>query len=305
MFKLSPIFIICAITSAPVSNSFAIEPLPLLPHSSTLIAATAASRPPAQLAEVYQAHRIADISQYLVSEKYDGVRAFWTGTQLVTRAGNPISAPVWFTEQLPNVPLDGELWIAREAFDRVSGIVRTLTPNHNDWQQVKYMVFDSPAAKLTFAQRYQRYQHLINAMQLPHVHAVTQQQFHSQLELNAYFNAIISEGAEGIMLHLASAHHTPGRTNALLKLKPYFDAEAEVIAYLPGKGKYTGMVGALRVRNSQGQEFSLGSGLSDAQRASPPAIGSIVSYKYHGYTANGIPRFASFLRIHLSSETQN
>ena len=80
-----------------------------------------------------------------------------------------------------------------------------------------------------------------------------------------------------------------------LKLKPYFDAEAVVIGYIAGKGKYKNMLGALKVRSSDGTEFKIGSGFTDQQRSSPPAIGSTITYKYHGFTKNGLPRFASFL----------
>jgi DNA ligase-1 len=56
------------------------------------------------------------------------------------------------------------------------------------------------------------------------------------------------------------------------------------------------MVGALIVRTPEGLEFAIGSGLSDALRQTPPAIGSEITYRYNGYTSNGIPRFARFLR---------
>ena len=100
-----------------------------------------------------------------------------------------------------------------------------------------------------------------------------------------------------MMLHLAKATHRASRSDALLKLKPYFDDEAKVIAHLPGQGKYTGMLGALRVKNQRGIEFSIGTGFTDVERANPPPIGSIITYKYHGFTKKGVPRFASFLRI--------
>ena len=80
------------------------------------------------------------------------------------------------------------------------------------------------------------------------------------------------------------------------RLKAYFDSEAVVIAHLPGKGKFTGMLGALKVVTPQGKEFSIGTGFSNAQRQNPPAIGATVTYRYHGFTKNGLPRFASFLR---------
>lgn len=251
----------------------------------------------AQHARVYEQDTANPVSDYLVSEKYDGVRAIWTGTQFLTRQGNPINVPDWFTAPLPEVWLDGELWTQRKDFDALSGIVRTQIPDDDAWRKVRYMVFDMPNAQLPFTQRYENYVALIKRIDAGHVRAVKQQRFDSNDGLNEYFQTLVASGAEGLMLHLANAHHRPGRTNAILKLKPYFDAEAEVIAHLPGRGKYTDMLGALRVRNQQGIEFSVGTGFTDAERANPPPVGSTITYKYHGYTNNGLPRFASFVRM--------
>ena len=233
----------------------------------------------------------------MVSEKYDGVRAIWTGEQLLTRQGNPISAPEWFTAPLPAVWLDGELWTRRQDFDRLSGIVRTQTPDDGLWREVNYMVFDMPDADLPFEQRYRNYSRLVEQINADHIQAVKQQRFNSNHTLSEHLQTLVAKGAEGLMLHLATAKHRASRSDALLKLKPYFDDEAEVIAHLPGQGKYTDMLGALRVRNQQGIEFSIGTGFTDADRANPPPVGSIITYKYHGFTKNGVPRFASFLRI--------
>lgn len=263
----------------------------------TLPAAAWQNSTQTQLAKVYEQDNTIPISNYLVSEKYDGIRAIWTGSQLLTRQGNLISAPEWFTAPLPAVWLDGELWTKRQNFEELSSIVRTQTPKNNRWRQVKYMVFDMPDAQLPFEERYKNYSSLIEQINAEHIRPVKQQRFHSNHELSEHLKAMVEHGAEGLMLHLATALHQSGRSDALLKLKPYFDDEAEVIAHLPGKGKYTDMLGALRVRNQQGIEFSVGTGFTDAERANPPPVGSIITYKYHGYTSNGVPRFASFLRI--------
>lgn len=257
-----------------------------------------------QLAKVYEQETTNPISDYLVSEKYDGIRAIWTGSQLLTRQGNPIPAPDWFTAPLPDVWLDGELWTKRQNFEALSSIVRTQTPKDNRWRQVKYMVFDMPDARLPFEERYKNYSNLIAQINAEHIKPIKQQRFHSNHELSKHLQAIVEDGSEGLMLHLATALHQSGRSDALLKLKPYFDDEAEVIAHLPGKGKYTDMLGALRVRNQKGIEFSVGTGFTDAERANPPPVGSIITYKYHGYTNNGVPRFASFLRIREVVESE-
>ena len=261
----------------------------------SLFTAIAVATPKVQLAKVYDADSVV-VSDYLVSEKYDGVRAIWTGTQFLTRAGNTINAPAWFAAPLPKVWLDGELWSKRQDFANLSGIIRTQLPVDNDWQNVSYMVFDMPDSSLPFSERYKNYLGLVAQLNVKHIIAVEQKHFENNHQLSMYMDDLIAKGAEGVMLHLASAVHRSGRSDALLKLKPYLDAEAIVIAHLPGKGKYKNMLGALKVRSAEGVEFKIGSGFSDHQRQFPPAIGSTVTYKYHGFTKHGLPRFASFLR---------
>ncbi|ASM49289.1 DNA ligase (ATP) [Pseudoalteromonas espejiana DSM 9414] len=256
-----------------------------------------AVQPDVLLAKVYDESKHGNIEDYLVSEKFDGVRAIWTGDKLITRKGNAINAPAWFTTPLPPIWLDGELWIARNKFALVSGIVRTKIPNNHDWQSVVYQVFDMPDPTLPFSARYKSYTDLVAGLNTAHIKAVKQHRFENTQLLTHYFKDITKQGAEGVMLHLASAVHKSGRNNTLLKLKPYLDAEALVIEHLPGKGKYTGMLGALKVKTASGQTFKIGTGFSDAQRQTPPAIGSTITYRYHGLTKNGLPRFASFLRV--------
>jgi DNA ligase-1 len=107
----------------------------------------------------------------------------------------------------------------------------------------------------------------------------------------------VRDGGEGLMLHRADAPYITGRSDVLMKFKLWHDAEATVIAHLPGKGRHAGRLGALRVRAPDGREFSLGTGFSDAQRRDPPALGTVVSYRYRELTAKGMPRFASFWRV--------
>lgn len=253
--------------------------------------------PQVQLAKVYQADSNQAISDYLVSEKFDGIRAIWTGAELVTRNGNKIYAPKWFTQALPNRWLDGELWTKRQDFAALSSIVAKHQPIDEEWQKVSYQIFDMPNKTEPFIKRAHNYQALVKQLSVKHIKAVAQLQFTNNSELNQYFDKLINAGAEGVMLHLKDAQHKDGRSNALLKLKPYLDDEAVVIAYLPGKGKYSDMLGALRVKTSNGVTFSIGTGFSDYERANPPAIGATITYRYHGFTKNGLPRFASFLRV--------
>jgi DNA ligase 1 len=239
-----------------------------------------------------------DPKGYLVSEKLDGVRALWDGTVLRFRSGRTIAAPAWFTSKLPSTPLDGELWLARGQFDALSGTVRKVQPVDVEWQQVKYMVFELPQGSGTFAQRAAQLQSVVQAAAWPALQAVAQFAVANPAALQAKLQSITAAGGEGLMLHLASALVTAGRSDVLLKLKAMQDAEATVVGHVAGKGKYAGMVGALQVKTTGGQRFKLGTGLSDTDRQNPPAIGSVVTYTYRDSTPSGKPRFASFLRVH-------
>lgn len=238
---------------------------------------------------------------YLVSEKYDGVRAVWDGSVLRFRSGRPIPAPAWFVAKLPATALDGELWMGRGKFDVLSGAVRRTEPQDAEWQQIQYMVFELPQADGPFTQRVAQLQGIVKTTDWPQLQAVEQTQVANHAALLTRLKAVTANGGEGLMLHLASAPVASGRSDVLLKLKPVQDAEATVTGYVPGKGKYAGMLGALEVKTASGQRFKLGTGLSDAQRARPPAIGSTVTYTYRDLTSSGKPRFASFLRVHFDS----
>ena len=241
-----------------------------------------------------------DPTGYLVSEKLDGVRALWDGTTLRFRSGRAVAAPAWFTAKLPRTPLDGELWLGRGQFDKLSGMVRKAQPDDAHWQQIQYMVFELPSGAGKFEDRAIELIGIVSRAAWPQLHAVEQFKLANPAALKAKFKDITALGGEGLMLHLASAPVTNGRSDVLLKLKSQQDAEATVLAHVPGKGKYAGQLGALEVQTAQGQRFKLGTGLSDEQRKNPPAIGSTVTYTYRDVTPNGIPRFAAFYRPHDS-----
>ena len=238
-----------------------------------------------------------DVSQYLVSEKLDGVRALWDGKSLRFRSGQPISAPAWFTAKLPATPLDGELWLARGKFDLLSGIVRKEQPVDSEWQSVKYMVFELPAGSGAFAQRSVELKALVQKANQPALIWIEQFKLTSEKALQAKLKEITSQGGEGLMLHKADSPVTVGRSPVLLKLKPVSDAEGIVLAHIPGKGKYQGMLGALRIKTEDGITVNIGTGFTDEQRRNPPAIGSTITYSYRDKTPNGKPRFASFMRV--------
>jgi len=238
-----------------------------------------------------------DISQYWASEKLDGVRAYWDGDHLLSRQGNIYPAPSWFTAGFPDRPLDGELWLARSTFEQLVSIVRTEDPNNQRWKQVKYMVFDLPGSDAVFAKRISMLKRLFSSLNNPYIHLIDQYRIKDHAALMEKLDKVTAAGGEGLMLHHGDAHYHAGRTGDLLKVKLYQDAEAHVLEHIPGKGKFTGMLGALLVKTEDGKQFRIGTGFSNVERKNPPPIGSLITYKYLGKTRNGIPRFASFLRI--------
>lgn len=264
-------------------------------YAETINSPTSRSEPALMLANRY--HADIQLSEYWVSEKLDGVRAYWNGENLISRQGNIYHAPHWFIADFPNSTLDGELWLGRQRFDELSGTVRKDIPIDSEWMLIRYMVFDSPDAGGNFDQRLAQLKTIIDGKSSPYLKLVKQQKFSAEPALMAYLDEVIALGGEGVMLHLGSAPYRSIRSDDLLKLKRYQDAEAVVIGHLPGKGKYEGMLGAILVETDDGRRFKIGSGFSDAQRQAPPAIGTNITYKYVGLTSTGIPRFASFLRI--------
>lgn len=247
------------------------------------------------LAQIY--HEDIPVQHYLVSEKLDGIRAIWDGQQLISRQGHPIHAPAWFTKDFPARLLDGELWIARGRFEQLSSTVRQSNPDDAAWRQVAYYVFELPETEGDFSQRVQQIAEIARHVHSPYLKSLPQFRVSDRTTLKRTLDSIVAKRGEGLMLHRADAPYLTGRSHVLLKLKPQLDAEAKVIAYVPGKGKYQGKMGALLVETLDGIKFKLGTGFTDAERAHPPPIGSLVTYTYRDVTKNGKPKFASFLRV--------
>lgn len=236
------------------------------------------------------------ITDYWVSEKLDGVRAFWTGSQLQTRSGHQIHAPDWFTKDFPKEALEGELWAGRNQFHLTMQTVLDSVPNETQWRKIQFMVFDAPNQPGTFDERLAHITPLIDSLHQQQIKAVHQRKLDSIQTLEHWLNEVESHGGEGLMLHRGKQRYIAGKADGLLKLKRFEDAEAIVVGYEPGKGKYQGLTGAIWVKMDNHPLFKIGSGFSDAERASPPEIGSIVTFRYNGFTQNRIPRFARFLR---------
>ncbi|MGE0607120.1 MAG: DNA ligase [Pirellulales bacterium] len=256
------------------------------------------TRPGKSVPELLLAHSwdgAADLTGWWISEKLDGVRAWWDGKQFLSRQGNVFHSPAWFTAGLPDTPLDGELWLARKAFQRTVSIVRRQTGDEL-WRELKFRVFDMPAHGAPFEQRIAQVQACLRDLRTPFAEAVEQACCRDFDHLQGELSRIIELGGEGLMLRQPGSSYESGRSNTLLKIKQFFDTEAIVVRHQPGKGRHKGRLGALEVELPDGTRFSVGTGFSDAQRESPPPIGSQITFRYQELTDRGVPRFPSFVR---------
>jgi DNA ligase 1 len=250
--------------------------------------------PPLLLAERWD--NVQDLSGWWLSEKLDGVRAYWDGKSLISRLGNRFYAPEWFVEGLPEIPLDGELWIGRKAFQRTVGIVRR--QDQTDlWKQVRYVAFDAPDVDGAFEGRLAAVRAHVERHGPPylaaHEHVICTGLDHLRAEL-ARIEAL---GGEGLMLRQPESRYEVGRSLTLLKVKNFRDAEARVLEQLKGAGRHKGRLGALLVELADGTRFSVGTGFSDAERETPPPVGSVITFRYQELSEGGVPRFPSFVGV--------
>jgi DNA ligase len=263
--------------------------------ASTPAYADSRNAPRVMLANVYEDADV-DVTRYWLSEKLDGIRAYWDGEKLWTRHGNLIHAPDWFTRDLPASALDGELWAGHNRFEFVSSVVLDADPQDVSWHEIRFMVFDLPQDAHPFERRLASLTAMRDALPA-FVQIVDQRRIKDRDELLDELHRVVASGGEGLMLHRADSLYKADRSDDLLKMKPARDAEARVVDYTPGKGKYAGQVGALVVETRDGIRFSVGSGLSDHDRIDPPKVGSWITYRYQALTIHGVPRFARFVRV--------
>ena len=334
---------------------------------------TSATPPPVLLAEAWDNEQ--DLRGMWISEKLDGVRAYWNGADFVSRQGNIYHAPDWFKVGLPSFPLDGELWVGRGMFQECVSIVRRQDKSDH-WRKVRYVVFDAPdlpetapgveqgpmrgtspfearlgkiiahaaqangsawgpssvAAAAEFASTLS---YLGPIMVSDHARMLPQRMCRTMDELRTQLADVIAGGGEGLMARKFGSLYVAGRSDTLVKIKMFHDAEAKVIGHSPGKGRHKGRLGALEVeaigtspavpppgmtpptvaqeagedvrsgtgtgKKSQvlqpGTRFSVGTGLSDADRGKPPPLGTVITFRYQELTDAGVPRFPSFLRV--------
>jgi DNA ligase 1 len=263
-----------------------------LPSRPVKSVAPSSQAPPILLAHAWD--NSTDLAGWWISEKLDGVRAYWNGKIFVSRQGNEFMAPEWFTEGLPPTPLDGELWLDRKAFQRTVSIVRR-QDRSDHWKDIRYLVFDAPSQADPFEERLANLEFVFRNT-IPFASLHKHYRCESIDHLRQELVRVESLGGEGLMLREPGSNYEIGRSTSLLKVKTFHDAEATVVGIQNGKGKHKGRMGALIVHLADGTEFSVGTGFSDKQRENPPELGATITFRYQELTDAGVPRFPSFLR---------
>jgi len=256
--------------------------------------ATAGQAPPILLAHPWD--QVADLTGWWMSEKLDGVRAYWNGTQFISRLGNPFYAPDWFLAKLPDTPLDGELWAGRKKFQRAVSIARR-QDRSNDWRELSYVVFDAPAHAGSFEDRLEHVRGYMEANQPPHARWHPHERCTGVDHIRAELARVESLGGEGLMMRQPGSRYEIGRSWTLRKVKTFHDAEARVIAHVRGGGRHEGRLGSLQCEMPNGTVFNCGTGLSDDERNNPPPVGSIITYRYQELSNDGVPRFPSYVGV--------
>lgn len=234
-----------------------------------------------------------NIDGWYMSEKLDGIRAYWNGTELLSRNGNKIYAPKEFTKNFPSFSLDGELWTKRFDFENIQSIVLDKTPS-DKWSEITYNIFEAPHTKGTFKERLKRVKIWFLLHKNKNVKMIKQIEAKDKKHLYKHLNNILHLKGEGIIIKNPNLEYISKRTNNSLKVMMFNDTEGVVENInFNDNGKMRSLV--LLLKN--GVIFNLGGGFTKEQRKNHPKVGDIVNFKYFGLTKNKKPKFASFLRI--------
>ena len=235
-----------------------------------------------------------DPTGWWMSEKLDGVRAYWDGKRFVSRLGNQYVAPAWFVEGLPDFPLDGELFAGRGRFQQAVSVARRIDAGEA-WRALSFVIFDAPAVDAGFEGRVEHLESWFARRPFPLARVLEHRPCTGHDDLVSELRRIEELGGEGLMLRRPGSRYEAGRSETLLKVKSFLDTEARIVGYQAGTGRHKGRLGAFEVELPDGTRFKVGTGMSDAERESPPAIGEVITVRYQELTDAGVPRFPSYV----------
>lgn len=246
------------------------------------------------LPEVYEED--IDITDWLMSEKLDGIRGYWDGEKLLSKKGIPLNPPAAFTKNLPDFAVEGEIWGGRKSYEKTMSIAMK-DEAHDGWLNLKFAIFDVPEAGGGFEDRLNKAGEWFARNPSEYAFVIDHKPVNSKEQLKKELQRVEKLGGEGLILRKPGSLYTKGRSRDILKVKSNYDTEAVVIEHIGGKGRNRGRMGSLLVELPDKKRFRIGSGFSDEERNNPPPVGSVITFKYYGFYNSGIPKFPSFLRI--------
>lgn len=252
-----------------------------------------------------------DPSGWIASEKIDGVRAVWNPTGFVSRVGKPFQVPADFisAKKWPKgISLDGELHVPGQSVGFVSGMVHRKAPQ--DWSALRYFVFDVIGIPGNFLKRLERLEFLVSTLGSDKIVILKQIRINNMQEAYKLYKHTLQSGGEGLVLRDPNSTYEDKRSNAMLKWKPSPSAEAKIIGFQEGTGKYKSKLGAFIV-SFEDQEFSLSGKIPDSMRLQykfnkdqitimsfeVPQIGDLVTFEFMTISEHGIPRQPIFIAV--------
>jgi DNA ligase-1 len=244
---------------------------------------------------------IIDPTGWWMSEKYDGIRAIWTGKRLMSRTGEVITAPQSFLSLLPSdSSFDGELFTKRGDFSKTSSIISKKIPLELEWNNIIFMIFDIPHVKDTFENRIDIIDALVKQIDSPQILSVKHTIIDSYDHLMSLHDHITSSKGEGVMIRKPLSFYELKRSKSFLKVKMFKDEDAIIIGYHLGSGRLKNTLGSLIVKwvHDFSVVFKVGTGLDDSIRFSDYKsilpIGSVITVKFFDFFPSGKPRFPVF-----------
>jgi ATP-dependent DNA ligase len=254
-----------------------------------------------------------------VQPKYDGVRCLgkWEDGKVVltSRSGKPWNAAPHVNEALAKfLPkesvIDGELYIHGATFQAITRLVKKQRPESLN---VKYHVYDLPDnngdSDLEWKDRKVALDKLVPKDQNVVV-LVPSVRCSNEKEVKAEHDRLVQENYEGAIIRVLTSRYRYGyRSDGLLKLKAFEDAEFEITGHETGVGRYENCP-VLICKAESGEEFRVNPKLTIEEKEEmlkniDEYIGKMYKVRFNGRSEapHSLPRFGRGLGIRDEKDT--
>jgi DNA ligase-1 len=224
-----------------------------------------------------------NVEGWFMSEKLDGIRAYWDGQNFLSKNNNIINVPE-FLKQLPPFPVDGELWNGYQdnqsllSFLKQScGVVTKRNKDKLDWAKIKFCVFDAPNVEGSYDKRHFFLENNFTQYCNSIISLIPMQKCNGKEHLKNHLEEIVKKGGEGIMIYNPVSHYQPGRSKNVLKVKKYYESEIKFLE--------RSEVGYhFKCLQNNGSEVLLK--VTGGYHERTPEVGSMIPVKHQGFFAN-------------------